>query len=113
MSDFRSPIEDITFTLRHVADLDALAKLEGYEHADPDLIDGLVAEAGRFFDEVVAPTNRDGDTVSTKLNEDGSITTAPGFAEAYGKLVESGWNCLLYTSPSPRDRSLSRMPSSA
>ena len=92
MSDFRSPIDDITFTLRHVADLDALAKLEGYEHADPDLIDGLVAEAGRFFDEVVAPTNRDGDTVGTKLNGDGSITTAPGFAEAYGKLVESGWN---------------------
>ncbi len=92
MSDFRSPIEDIMFTLRHVADLDALAKLEGYEHADPDLIDGLVAEAGRFFDEVVAPTNRDGDTVGTKLNEDGSITTAPGFAAAYGKLVESGWN---------------------
>ena len=24
-----------------------------------------------------------------------------------------GWGCLLYTSPSPRDRSLSRMPSSA
>ena len=24
-----------------------------------------------------------------------------------------GWVCLLYTSPSPRDRSLSRMPSSA
>ena len=24
-----------------------------------------------------------------------------------------GWDCLLYTSPSPRDRSLSRMPSSA
>ena len=23
------------------------------------------------------------------------------------------WDCLLYTSPSPRDRSLSRMPSSA
>ena len=23
------------------------------------------------------------------------------------------WSCLLYTSPSPRDRSLSRMPSSA
>ena len=41
---------------------------------------------------MVAPTNRDGDTVGTKLNEDGSITTAPGFAEAYGKLVESGWN---------------------
>ena len=92
MSDFRSPIADISFSLRHVADLDSLAKLDGYEHADPELIDGLLEEAGRFFDEVVAPTNRDGDTVGTKLHDDGSITTAPGFADAYAKLVESGWN---------------------
>ena len=28
-------------------------------------------------------------------------------------LEPSGLSCLLYTSPSPRDRSLSRMPSSA
>ena len=35
--------------------------------------------------------------------------------EAAGVQVKSGLfaNCLLYTSPSPRDRSLSRMPSSA
>ena len=37
-------------------------------------------------------------------NEDGTITDP-----------NSGltWNCLLYTSPSPRDATLSRMPSSA
>ena len=28
-------------------------------------------------------------------------------------LVDGGWTCLLYTSPSPRDLSTSRMPSSA
>ena len=28
-------------------------------------------------------------------------------------LVDGDWNCLLYTSPSPRDRTRSRMPSSA
>ena len=28
-------------------------------------------------------------------------------------LLERGWGCLLYTSPSPRDGLLSRMPSSA
>ena len=27
--------------------------------------------------------------------------------------LDGGWNCLLYTSPSPRDRTRSRMPSSA
>ena len=30
-----------------------------------------------------------------------------------GKNDEKGWTCLLYTSPSPRDATLSRMPSSA
>ena len=28
-------------------------------------------------------------------------------------LLRRGWSCLLYTSPSPRDRGSSRMPSSA
>ena len=32
--------------------------------------------------------------------------------DATGKLLNS-WSCLLYTSPSPRDGLLSRMPSSA
>ena len=30
-----------------------------------------------------------------------------------GKIIVKGINCLLYTSPSPRDLSTSRMPSSA
>ena len=29
------------------------------------------------------------------------------------KIIDESWSCLLYTSPSPRDRSSSRMPSSA
>ena len=28
-------------------------------------------------------------------------------------LIDENWSCLLYTSPSPRDRTRSRMPSSA
>ena len=34
-------------------------------------------------------------------------------ANAMWKLAEQGDHCLLYTSPSPRDGLLSRMPSSA
>ena len=30
-----------------------------------------------------------------------------------GPLIHTAWTCLLYTSPSPRDLSTSRMPSSA
>ena len=32
---------------------------------------------------------------------------------AFEKMKEHAYNCLLYTSPSPRDRQKSRMPSSA
>ena len=35
------------------------------------------------------------------------------FSKAYGTGFGKALGCLLYTSPSPRDRSLSRMPSSA
>ena len=31
----------------------------------------------------------------------------------FDKIIEENGNCLLYTSPSPRDRARSRMPSSA
>ena len=30
-----------------------------------------------------------------------------------GEVIDASWGCLLYTSPSPRDLSTSRMPSSA
>ena len=36
-----------------------------------------------------------------------------GFAHVTGRWRIGGYACLLYTSPSPRDRSLPRMPSSA
>ena len=37
----------------------------------------------------------------------------PGGAKGMDKEVEQAGDCLLYTSPSPRDRTRSRMPSSA
>jgi len=91
MTDYRAPLDDIRFALRHVADLDGLAELESFAHADPDLVDGLLDEAARFYEEVVAPTNRDGDTVGSQRNDDGSVSAAPGFAKAYKQGVEAGW----------------------
>ncbi len=91
MTDYRTPLADIRFTLRNVVDFDALTGLEGFAHADPDLVDGLLNEAARFFEQVVAPTNRDGDTVGSRRNDDGSVTAAPGLKEAYRLYVEAGW----------------------
>ena len=55
------------------------------------------------------------------INNDGlrDLVAAPNLGNDIGETSEVGWyyaninTCLLYTSPSPRDATLSRMPSSA
>ncbi len=92
MTDYKTPLADIRFTLRNIVDFDSLAAMEGYEHAEPDMVDGLLDEAARFFEQVVAPTNSDGDKFGSQRNDDGSVTAAPGLKEAYRLYVEAGWS---------------------
>ena len=49
---------------------------------------------------------RDGSDYSESSDDEDRIAEKTAAAKA-------SWNCLLYTSPSPRDATLSRMPSSA
>jgi hypothetical protein len=53
MSDYTPPLNDIRFVLDQILDLAALAKLPAFEHADPDLVRGVLAESGRFAAEVI------------------------------------------------------------
>ncbi len=91
MSNFYPPIDDINFTLNHVADLENVSKLNGYQHADPATVEAIVEEAGRFFAEVMAPLNRVGDQQGSVLTDDGTVKTPDGFKDAYDKYVQSGW----------------------
>lgn len=81
----------MNFTLNHVADLDQVSKLNGYQHADPDTVAAVLDEAGRFMSEVMAPLNRVGDEVGSVLDDEGNVRTPEGFKEAYDLYVESGW----------------------
>ena len=94
MSDFRVDLDEISFNLRHVADLDSLAKLEAFEHVEADVVDQVLAEAARFAEEVIAPLNRVGDTEGSRRLDDGSVATPTGFREAYRSYVEAGWGAL-------------------
>ena len=94
MSAYRPPLRDIRFVMEEVADLAAITATERFGHADADTIHEVLAEVGRFMAEVVAPTNRDGDTIGATFpaqRRHGSVTAAPGLKKAYQpEWVESG-----------------------
>jgi alkylation response protein AidB-like acyl-CoA dehydrogenase len=91
MSEYVPPLEDAKFVLNHVADLERISKLNGYQHADPGTVATILEEAGRFYSEVMAPLNRSGDEQGSTLDSEGNVHTPEGFREAYSKMVESGW----------------------
>ncbi len=88
---YRAPLSDIAFTLKHVAGLgDALAGGALPDLAE-DVVDAVLAEAGRFAAEEVAPLNTVGDRVGACL-EDGDVTTPDGWRETYAAWRAGGWN---------------------
>ena len=91
VSDYSPPVRDIQFVLEEIAEIDDIAAIERFSHSDRDTVVGILEEAGRFVAEVVAPTNRTGDEQGSRRNEDGSVTTPDGFAEAYQQYVAAGW----------------------
>ena len=60
-------------------------------------------------DEINAAGGINGAQVQFKFEDD--VADGETAVNAYNSLMD--WGCLLYTSPSPRDRQKSRMPSSA
>ncbi len=83
---YRSPVEDILFSLRHVADLEQALP----EDLDWDTVASVVTQAGRFATDVIAPLNRPGDVEGARC-ENGVVTTPQGFRQAYRQWVEGGW----------------------
>src|SRR5499427_807814 len=90
---YRAPVGDIAFTLKHAAGLkNALA--EGiYGDLDEETVDSVLAEAGRYASDVIAPLNSVGDKFGTPF-KDGKVTTPPGWKEAYTDWAAAGWNGL-------------------
>ncbi len=93
MDGYRAPLDDIRFTLDHVAPIASLALRPAFAHADLETVSGLLEEAGRFAEEVVAPTNRDGDREGAQLI-DGRVVTPDSFHAAYARYVASGWGAM-------------------
>jgi 3-(methylthio)propanoyl-CoA dehydrogenase len=93
MTTYTAPLRDIRFVLEHVTPLTELTALDDFAHADPELVAGLLEEAGRFAADAIAPTNREGDLQGAHVEGDGVVTPA-SFTTAYRQYVEAGWGAV-------------------
>jgi butyryl-CoA dehydrogenase len=87
---FNAPLKDMLFTLEHVANLEAVAQLPGFDDAGLDTAQAVLEECARFNEGVVAPLNWTGDTQPSTLSN-GVVKTTPGFREAFRQFAEGGW----------------------
>lgn len=95
MNTYKAPLDDIRFLLEA---FDYNGKIHGiprFEEFDLDTAMDLLEGYANFCVEVLAPLNATGDKEGVKYNpEDHSVTTAPGFKEAYAQYAENGFTAL-------------------
>jgi len=92
--DYKAPISDMAFLVNHVVDAQTVFQLPGYDECTPDVVQAILEEAAKFANEVISPLNIVSDTHGATLNADHSVTTSPGFAQAYAGYADAGWNSL-------------------
>ena len=91
---YKAPVDEIAFTLKHVAGMaEALEKGRLGDLSD-DLVDAILHEAGRFASDEVAPLAEIGDKQGARMI-DGKVLVPDGWAELYRHWAEGGWNALV------------------
>ncbi len=88
-----APLKDMLFGIKHLANIDQVAQLPGFEDAGYDTAQAVLEECAKFNQDVVAPLNWEGDKNPSSW-KDTVVTTTPGFKEAFKQYAEGGWQGL-------------------
>jgi alkylation response protein AidB-like acyl-CoA dehydrogenase len=91
---YQPPVRDHAFILRDVLNIDQHGNLPGFADAPFDVVEQILEASAQFTGEVLAPLNSVGDKHGCVWNSDNTVTTPPGFKEAYKQLCEGGWTGL-------------------
>ena len=90
---YTAPVKDMLFDIQHLANIEQIAQIPGFEEAGLDTAQAVLEECAKFNEGVLAPLNRDGD-INPSSWKDGKVSTTPGFKEAFKQYVEGGWQGL-------------------
>ena len=90
---YKAPVKDMLFDIRHLANIDAIAQMPGFEDAGFETAAAVLEECAKFNEGIVAPLNVAGDRNPSSW-KDGAVTTTPGFKEAFRQFGEGGWQGL-------------------
>jgi acyl-CoA dehydrogenase len=91
MPSYRAPVEDTLFILNDVLGYQKYNNLPGFADATPDVLEAILAEGAKLAENVIQPTNRDGDTIGCVRNADATVTTPHSFKDAYKQYRDGGW----------------------
>lgn len=95
MAEFQVPLRDMSFVLYELFKADeiwqSLPKLA--ENVDRETADAILQECSKIAEQEVATIAREGDKVGVSFNN-GIVTTAPGYKEAFKTYAQGGWAAL-------------------
>ena len=88
--NYQAPYKDMQLLVAQAYQQQGLAGVESLDGFDPELANAVMEEAAKFATGVLAPLNQVGDVQGCRL-QDGVVSTADGWKEAYQQFAESGW----------------------
>ena len=95
MADYQAPLKDMNFLLYDVFSMEAMWQSMPTlsEHVDRETAQAILQECAKIAEQEIAPLTRQGDEIGVSFNE-GTVTTAPGYKEAFKTYSEGGWTGL-------------------
>ncbi|HRN75426.1 acyl-CoA dehydrogenase [Ottowia sp.] len=90
---YKAPVKDLLFNIEHLARIDEIAQIPGFEDAGLETAQAVLEECARFNEEVVAPLNYEADKAPSS-HAGTEVTTSAGFKQAYQQYTEGGWQGL-------------------
>ena len=90
MTVYKAPQQEMLFILDSLINYKEHAEMPGFEDCSSDMVEAILPEAAKFYEDMVAPTNWPADTQPAHLCE-GKVVTATALEGIYQKIVEAGW----------------------